>query len=682
MSNKETKVPSLPSPGQDPEGFLRAVHEIVGVREGSRGNPLDRGVTFRDLVDAGLAAPNPSFAGKGRIPADKLIRPASGGGVGGAIGTGIKPTLTTPPTPQGVAAVGTFTTVLVTWLSPGYANHAHAEILRADTNDIGQAVVIGSSVGTQYPDAVGEQSDKYYWVRFVSTQGVKGMTSPGVRGKTALSPELVMANLLATTWAPNTNYSLFQYVQPTTPNGMLYRVSQEGTSGATEPIWPTTAGQTKTDGTVRWTAADANERVPFVIGTVNGQPAVVMDTAFIADATITTAKIKEAFLDNLTAIHGTLNFARIERGNVFELTIGDSIRSETFSPFNNEGFIIRNEPGRDPDTPGIREYVAEFYGNTMFSGDIRAARVMGGVIVGSVFGVPSETDNGAFEFISIRGVVSDSVSASRTDNYAIRSLNISGIGPRNFINGYAWQSQYNGWIGYVTPWAGVESAGPYNSADTIATLPPYGTRYHLQRLSNLVCSSAKIRTNPLSIISASAIAPLNYNRYRRRLVNAVITFTRDSQIGMLPDGDFQYGWAYPDLIIRIFKGATNEVLLSRVLQVRGFIGYEIQKWFTQYIMYSFPDKLINFENSFLKMVGRVVTKNTPVSIGGDPIPALFLAAGTTITLKRIDFNIPEPVGMSCELEVAYLDLNGNPDRRLPSGMDCAFTFSTAMDNNA
>lgn len=406
----ETKVPSIPNPGQDPDGFMRAIQEIVQVREGARGNPLDRGVTFRDLVNAGLAAPNPSFSGKGRVPASVMVTPTQGN-----FGTGVKPNLTTPPQPRNVNVVGTFSSILVSWAQPDYSNHAYAEILRADVNDIGQAIVIGSSVGRQYADAVGEAADKYYWVRFVSIQNVKGPASTGQRGKTALSAEFVMANLLAQTWQSTTSYSLFQYVVPTSNNGLMYRVSQEGISGATEPVWPTVVGHTITDGTVRWTAVSADERVPFVIGTVNGEPAVVIDSAYIGDATITAAMIKEAFIESLVAIQGKLTFAVIEQGNIFELAIGGDIRSETFSPLYNTGFIIRNEPGRDPSTPGTLEYTAEFYGDSLFSGDIRAARVLGGIVVAQTLAVPSCADNGSFEYIANREVINNSVTAFRAD---------------------------------------------------------------------------------------------------------------------------------------------------------------------------------------------------------------------------------------------------------------------------
>ena len=57
------------------------------------------------------------------------------------------------------------------------------------------------------------------------------------------------------TWQANTAYTIHQTVQPTPPNGFAYFCVVPGTSGATQPTFPTSAG-TVTDGGVtwRWTA--------------------------------------------------------------------------------------------------------------------------------------------------------------------------------------------------------------------------------------------------------------------------------------------------------------------------------------------------------------------------------------------------------------------------------------------
>jgi hypothetical protein len=56
-------------------------------------------------------------------------------------------------------------------------------------------------------------------------------------------------------WAATTAYATTSphFVTPTTPNGFRYQCTTGGTSGGTEPTWPTTIGGTVVDGTVTWT---------------------------------------------------------------------------------------------------------------------------------------------------------------------------------------------------------------------------------------------------------------------------------------------------------------------------------------------------------------------------------------------------------------------------------------------
>lgn len=54
-------------------------------------------------------------------------------------------------------------------------------------------------------------------------------------------------------WEDTTAYGVGQQVVPTTLNGFVFECTVAGTSHATtEPTWPTTIGNTVTDGTVTW----------------------------------------------------------------------------------------------------------------------------------------------------------------------------------------------------------------------------------------------------------------------------------------------------------------------------------------------------------------------------------------------------------------------------------------------
>lgn len=54
-------------------------------------------------------------------------------------------------------------------------------------------------------------------------------------------------------WRTATSVAAGVYIRPTTANGKLYECTTAGTTGSTEPTWPTTIGNTVADGTAVWT---------------------------------------------------------------------------------------------------------------------------------------------------------------------------------------------------------------------------------------------------------------------------------------------------------------------------------------------------------------------------------------------------------------------------------------------
>lgn len=53
-------------------------------------------------------------------------------------------------------------------------------------------------------------------------------------------------------WAATTAYKHGDKVKKVSTNGFIYRCKVPGTSGGSEPTWPTTIGLTVVDGTVTW----------------------------------------------------------------------------------------------------------------------------------------------------------------------------------------------------------------------------------------------------------------------------------------------------------------------------------------------------------------------------------------------------------------------------------------------
>jgi hypothetical protein len=99
--------------------FSQRVLETLRVYLGKTGNPLDRGATLRDLVDAGLADPRAASQSGAVIPG-AAIPPA------GSYEPVYVPDLTPPPTPTGLTVTASISHVFVEHDDPTYtAGHGH-----------------------------------------------------------------------------------------------------------------------------------------------------------------------------------------------------------------------------------------------------------------------------------------------------------------------------------------------------------------------------------------------------------------------------------------------------------------------------------------------------------------------------------------------------------------------------
>lgn len=182
-----TRVPAIPDVRTaKTETVITALKEWVEVREGARGDGLDKAVTLRDLLNSGLATP---FDLRGLQPGG--IQPIP-------LGPGEQdPDI--PPTPERLEATGAFKYILLTWeFARGYSRLANFEVWRSTTNAIGDAVLIAQPYGIIYADEVGPGKSYYYWVRAVSDAPA---TSPfnaleGTLGATQLDPGYLL-DLLA-----------------------------------------------------------------------------------------------------------------------------------------------------------------------------------------------------------------------------------------------------------------------------------------------------------------------------------------------------------------------------------------------------------------------------------------------------------------------------------------------------
>jgi len=162
-----TKVPALknipPKVDRELADTLNAMKEAQEIRLGRLGDPLDRAVTLRELIDSGMAKQltnkpfNPNGTTPEFIPNDD------------AIGD-----LTIPPAPTGLEASGAFTEIVINWNTAPYTNHAYTEVWRSRDDEVGTATLITTTSAFVTTDPVGYDQTYFYWVRFVSTSNVRG----------------------------------------------------------------------------------------------------------------------------------------------------------------------------------------------------------------------------------------------------------------------------------------------------------------------------------------------------------------------------------------------------------------------------------------------------------------------------------------------------------------------------
>ncbi|WP_231785878.1 hypothetical protein [Lysinibacillus sp. GJ-1] len=75
----------------------------------------------------------------------------------------------------------------------------------------------------------------------------------------------------AQVWSAETAMTLDAYVQPTSSNDYIYKVTKAGTTGVTQPSWPTVEGNPIMDGTVEYIAIKINKtpKAKEILGLAN-----------------------------------------------------------------------------------------------------------------------------------------------------------------------------------------------------------------------------------------------------------------------------------------------------------------------------------------------------------------------------------------------------------------------------
>lgn len=79
-----------------------------------------------------------------------------------------------PSTPTGLVVNGGFSVVELDWDAPVYYGHSLTQIWRCPEDNLSEAVQVGSTAANIYSDPIDPVYEGYYWIRFVSSNGVTG----------------------------------------------------------------------------------------------------------------------------------------------------------------------------------------------------------------------------------------------------------------------------------------------------------------------------------------------------------------------------------------------------------------------------------------------------------------------------------------------------------------------------
>jgi hypothetical protein len=149
---------------------------------GRQGNPLDRGVTLRDLADSGIIDVNPRyFSAGGGARVSPIL------GVGRAVETVYEVDLTPPPMPTGFAASAAISNIMVEHAAPAYTQgHGHARThlygatwVTGPLPTFANAVEIEQFTGTVASHATNPATTWHLWIKWESNDGVLSTTPAG-----------------------------------------------------------------------------------------------------------------------------------------------------------------------------------------------------------------------------------------------------------------------------------------------------------------------------------------------------------------------------------------------------------------------------------------------------------------------------------------------------------------------
>jgi hypothetical protein len=309
--SRPTRI-DIPSPTAP--NFSQRMREAMMVYLGKQGNPLDRGITVRDLLSTGLAVIKPGMSlggGSGTPPLNPNIPEDP-------------PDLTPPPTPTGLVLTGGLSNFFIETDPPAFTmGHGYGRTnvygipyVSGPLPTFSDALPLGSFQGEVWSYATDPSTTWRVWVKWQTADGVESIAPAGGTNGMAVTTGQNVAKLVDAMTGPNLPF-------------------KEVTSPILLP-----------DGTV----------VPV---------GVYISDAFIHRMQVQTAQIHDLAVTNAKVV--SLSASKITAGSI---AVGQYVRSSSYVP-GVTGFTIEGGGNVEFNNAIVRGTI--YAGAGTFAGDISAA---------------------------------------------------------------------------------------------------------------------------------------------------------------------------------------------------------------------------------------------------------------------------------------------------------------------
>lgn len=202
MSDNRTDLPNTNAPN-----FNQRLRETVQTFLGRQGNPLDRALTLRDLVDTGVLKLRSGFQ----------LKPGAGSSIPLEPGDGVvdayEPDLTPPPTPGNMTVTASISHVMIEHEAPLYRQgHGHlctrvyGKVVNAGEQlpTFADAAEIGQFSGTVYAQPSNPATTWRLWIKWETVDGVLSVDpAGGINGLEAITGQDVSKLVFAMTGPGN-----------------------------------------------------------------------------------------------------------------------------------------------------------------------------------------------------------------------------------------------------------------------------------------------------------------------------------------------------------------------------------------------------------------------------------------------------------------------------------------------